>query len=201
MCSGINPQATPANLSHPTTIIFCGWMDVSQRSRYLNSFYHHYHTLYHNALIVSVFSKVGFFANTSASRRLNLHQAIASAIESDPVQDDKRKILAHVMSNGGALGFADVCQLYKDKTGRALGVKNIFFDSGLGEYTFRSSSYFLSQTFPKGPLWYPTTAIMWVVSVVLGWTMYDPGPRVESSRVRLNDLGYTDVGQKTAVHI
>jgi len=144
----------------------------------------------------SCLAKVGFFAPSSASRRLNLHQAIVSAIESDPVQDDKRKILAHVMSNGGALGFADICQLYKKKTGRALGVRNVIFDSGPDEYTFGSSFYFLSQTFPKGLLWYPTAAIMWVVSVVLRRTMYGPGPRVESSRVRLNDLEYTDVGQK-----
>ena len=171
-------------------------MGVSQRSRYLNSFFHHYHTLYPNARIISVVSKVGFFAFTSDSARLALHAPVVSAIESDPVPSEKRKVLAHVMSNGGALGFADICQLYKEKTGKKLAVKNVVFDSGPGEYTFGNTFYSLSQTFPKGPLWYPYAGVMWLVLVVLGRTMFGPGPRVETSRVRLNDLEYTDESQK-----
>ncbi|EPE32012.1 indole-diterpene biosynthesis protein PaxU [Glarea lozoyensis ATCC 20868] len=190
------PTEAPIHHSHPTTIIFCAWMGVSSRSRYLNSFYQHYHTLYPNARIISVRSQTGFFAFTSTSARLRLHEPIIAAIESDPAPAENRKIIAHVMSNGGALGFADICQLYKEKTGNKLNVGNVVFDSGPGEYTLGSAFHAFSQAFPKGLLWYPTAIFMWLVLVILGRTMFGPGPRLKSSNERLNDLNCVNENQR-----
>ncbi|TVY16698.1 hypothetical protein LARI1_G003900 [Lachnellula arida] len=193
-----NPTSatTPSDPTHPTTIIFCAWMGISPKSRYLNSFYNHYHSLYPSARIISVLSNNSFFSWTSTAARLDLHRPIVSAIETDPNPQSKRNILVHVMSNGGALGFVDTCKLYKEKTGAELKLKGIVFDSAPGQYTFSSAYYGISQNFPKGMLWYPIAAFSWVALALLGRTSLGPCVRIEGSRSALNDFEVVDENAK-----
>ncbi|CAG8971118.1 hypothetical protein HYALB_00008595 [Hymenoscyphus albidus] len=187
---------TPIDPCHPSTIIFCAWMEASPRSRYVNSFFDYYHDLYPNARIICVISRLGFFSYTSTTTRCALHEPIISAIEAGPSPNGKRNILAHVFCNGGSLAFADIRQQYKENTGRKLEIKAIVFDSGPGEYSFSYTYQAAAPTFPKGLLWYPVAGFILVAIFLLGRTKVGPYRHVEGSRRRINDLEYADEKEK-----
>lgn len=189
-------SASPPNSAHPTTIIFFAWMGISPRSKYLNSFFNHYHDLYPSARIISILSNNSFFSWTPEATRLDLHRPIVSAIETDPSPKGKSRILVHVMSNGGALGFVDTCKLYKEKTGKKLAVKGIVFDSAPGQYDFSTAYYGIAQNFPKGMLWYPVAGISWIGLTLLGRTRFGPCEKIEGSRKGLNDFALMDKSAK-----
>jgi len=187
---------TPSNPAHPSTIIFYAWMGASPKSRYLNSFYNHYHTLYPSARIISILSNYSFFVWTSTAARLDLCSAVVSAIETDPSPENKRNILVHVMSNGGVLGFVDTCKLYKEQTGKVLDVKAMVLDSAPGQYAFSSAYYAISQGFPKGILWYPVATLSWVAMSLLERTRFGPYELIDGSRSALNDFDLMDRNSK-----
>src|SRR4051812_3280284 len=92
--------SNPANTTDPTTIIFCSWMGVHPKSRYVNSFFNHYHTSYPAARILHITSLPAFFSHTSTSTRTAMFKPITGAIDSDP--STQKRILVHLISNGGA---------------------------------------------------------------------------------------------------
>jgi hypothetical protein len=144
----------------PTTIIFCQWMGVGPKSRYVKSFYNHYHTLYPSARIISIRSLTEFFLYTNTSTRRELVKPIVAAIDSDPAPE--KRILAHVISNGGTLGFLDACHVYKEQTGNVLPVKALLMDSSPSETNVVQAFNAFSHQLPKGLLWYPGAVLLWM---------------------------------------
>ncbi|TVY78357.1 hypothetical protein LSUE1_G007725 [Lachnellula suecica] len=153
------PASTAATSTHdPTTIIFCQWMGVGPKSRYVKSFYSHYHTLYPNARIITIRSPIELFLYTRTSTRRGYSRAVTDAILSDPAPE--KRILVHLLSNGGTLVFADACHVYKEQTGNILPVKAIVFDSAPGESSFGPAFNAFAVSLPKGIMWYPSAAIL-----------------------------------------
>ncbi|KAG9238921.1 hypothetical protein BJ875DRAFT_449867 [Amylocarpus encephaloides] len=190
------PSPSPIKPTHPTTILFCAWMGVSPKSRYLNTFLNHYHALYPSARILSIISDPAFFTHTFTSSRTSLFQPVISALDADPAPG--RRVLVHVLSNGGVLSFVDACVEYKKITGRVLGAESMVLDSAPGTFEFASAYYAMSMGFPKGALYYPVAAL---TSVLLGGyivakNVFGVDTLVEESRARLNDWELVDRGAK-----
>jgi len=154
------PSTSSGSGKDPTTIIFCQWMGVGPKSRYVRSFYNHYHNLYPSARIISIRSPAEFFLYTSTYTRRKLIEPIATAINGDPALE--KRILVHVISNGGTLGFLDTCHVYKEQTGNVLPVKALVMDSAPGETDFIKAFRAFSYQLPKGLLWYPGAALLWM---------------------------------------
>lgn len=144
----------------PTTIIICQWMGASPKSRGLNFIFSQHHDLFPNARIVSVRSLPAFFITTSTAARLAAIKPAVSAIEADPAEEPR--ILVHLFSNGGSLGFVDVCNLYKEATGKILPVDAVVLDSSPGQPTLKEGWTAMSLTLPKGLMWYPGAALIMV---------------------------------------
>jgi hypothetical protein len=167
-------------------------MAAHPKSRYVNSFFNHYHTLYPASRILHITSLASFFSHTRTSTRTALLKPITAAIDSDPSSD--KRILVHLISNGGVLSFLDACREYKAITGNVLPVKAIVLDSGPGKYVRKGGFYAMSQGFPKGLMYYPVAVIVYLMfiawsisSTVLGTTTI-----VDKGRAQLNDWDIVD---------
>ncbi|EPE25265.1 hypothetical protein GLAREA_01177 [Glarea lozoyensis ATCC 20868] len=186
------PTTSPASSTDPTTIIFCSWMAAHPKSRYVNLFFNHYHELYPAARIIHIASLASFFTHTLTSTRTALFKPIAATVDSD-ISPEKR-ILVHVVSNGGVLSFVDACQAYKTETGNILPLKAIVLDSAPGKFVRDDAYYAMSQGFPKGLLYYPVAAVVYAIFV--GWEIssaaFGTTTIVEKSGEKLNDWDLVD---------
>jgi hypothetical protein len=116
-----------------------------------------------------------------------MFKPITGAIDSDP--STQKRILVHLISNGGALSFVDACQEYKAVTGNVLPVKALVLDSGPGKFDREGSYYAMSQGFPKGIMYYPIAATVYLL--LFGWqisrALFGTTTLLEQSGARLND--------------
>ncbi|TVY47026.1 hypothetical protein LOCC1_G002690 [Lachnellula occidentalis] len=176
----------------PTTIIFFQWMGVGPKSRYLKSFYSHYHALYPRARIIAVQSLMEFFIYTSNETRQNLVKPVVAAINSDPAPEPRT--LVHLVSNGGSVGFTDVCHVYKEETGHVLPVKAIVLDSSPGESSFITAFHAFATALPKGLLWYPGAAlmVMWLGPWAALHAVFGRQHILDKARMYLNDWTVVD---------
>ncbi|TVY45235.1 hypothetical protein LSUB1_G001782 [Lachnellula subtilissima] len=176
----------------PSSMIFFQWMGVGPKSRYLKSFYSHYHTLYPSARIIAVQSLIEFFIYTGNETRHNLVKPVVAAINSDPAPE--KKILVHLVSNGGAVGFTDVCRLYKEETGNVLPVKAIILDSAPGESSLITGFHAFATALPKGLLWYPGAALMamWLGPWAVFRAIFGHQHILDKARMYLNDWTVVD---------
>ncbi|TVY19872.1 hypothetical protein LARI1_G001745 [Lachnellula arida] len=187
------PDASASsNNNDPTTIIFFQWMGVGPKSRYLKSFYSHYQALYPSARIIAVQSLTEFFIYTSNETRHNLVKPVVAAINSDPAPE--KKILVHLISNGGSVGFTDVCHVYKQETGNVLPVKAIVLDSAPGESSFITAFHAFATALPKGLLWYPGAALMamWLGPWAAFHAVFGRQHILDKARMYLNDWTVVD---------
>ncbi|KAE8445044.1 hypothetical protein EG329_013758 [Mollisiaceae sp. DMI_Dod_QoI] len=185
-----------ASKADPTTIIICQWMGASPKSRGLNFIYHQHHSLFPNARIISIRSLPEFFIATSTASRLSAIKPTVSAIEADPATEPR--ILVHLFSNGGSLGFVDVCSLYKNASGRILPVKAVLLDSSPGQPTLQEGWAAMSLTLPKSLLWYPGAALVLfsLAITAIGKNVFGLETLVDKTRGWLNDWTFVDKSAK-----
>lgn len=103
----------------------------------------------------------------------------------------------HVFSNGGSLGFVDVCTLYRKATGTILCVEAVVLDSAPGLPRLKEGWIAMSLSLPKGMAWYPGAVVI-LFMLALGWVQGFFGGKsiVEEMRGWLNDAEIVDRGAK-----
>jgi hypothetical protein len=167
-------------------------MGAHPRSRYVNSFFNHYHTLYPAVRILHIASLPSFFSHTRTSTRTALFKPITSAVNSD--SSPEKRILVHLVSNGGVLSFLDACREYKVKTGNVIPIKAIVLDSGPGKFGRKEAFYAMSQGFPKGVMYYPVAAIIYLI--IVAWSIssavFGTTTIVDKDRDHLNEWDIVD---------
>jgi hypothetical protein len=124
------PPGTPSDPSDPSTILLFGWMDAPARAlaKYTLTYTH----LFPSSRILLVTSSSGdFIYRTFARQFQNLSPAL-SKVRSD----EKKSLLLHSFSNGGAQHVVNLAMMYKKATGKLLPIKALVIDSapGPGEY-------------------------------------------------------------------
>ena len=171
-------------------------MGISPKSRSLNSAYNQYHTLFPHSRILTIRSLPEYFSTAGESTRRAPLKQIVSAIDSDPASE--KRILVHLLSNGGTLSFTDISEIYKKETGHVLSAKAIVFDSCPGRPTATEGWAALSLGLPKGLLWYPAAATVLLLLGVIAIGRNGLGIPTFIDRIfpKLNDWSLVDRSAK-----
>lgn len=100
----------------------------------------------------------------------------------------------HVLSNGGALSWMDVCTEYKRRTGRVLDVKALVMDSAPGDSDLKRGFTAMSTGFPKNYLWYPIAAftLLLLGSLAIAKSVFGMRTLVDVAREAMNDWELVD---------
>ena len=111
-----------------------------------------------------------WFLTTPTKTRLRTLRPALDVIEADPA-GDKKKILSHVLSNGGGLAHMDICNMYRENYGRILPIKALVTDSiPLRDVTYRQAWNAFSVGLPRGILWWPFAGVL-VAFILLFWVL------------------------------
>ncbi|KAH8590611.1 hypothetical protein B0O99DRAFT_598866 [Bisporella sp. PMI_857] len=195
---------SPRSNTDPTIIILAQWMGASPRSKLLLSIYVTYAKLYPAANIITIASRPEFFFTTPTYVRQGLFEPVVDFLrgsgERNGIGEGDREsgVLVHTFSNGGALSVVDVCSVFKEKTGRKLGIKGLVLDSAPGDPSIQETWAALSMSLPKSILWYPSAAVLCGVlfTMYLAKSLFSPETLVLQTRRLLNDPSLVDPGAK-----
>lgn len=130
----------------PTTILFFAWMGALPR--HYAKFLAYYSQMYPDARIVLVVSTpLDVFIRSYAAQQRRL-EPIVDAIRAD----SGGRLLAHLLSNGGANAFSNLLLVYKRKTGQMLPVQAVIFDSAPGQAGVRTGINAMKYSLPTHPV-------------------------------------------------
>ncbi|KAF4436460.1 DUF829-domain-containing protein [Fusarium austroafricanum] len=168
----------------PTMIILCTWMDASPK--HILKYTTGYQTLYPSATIIIISSVYpDFLYRSRAAQKACLEPTVPFLAE----DLSKARILVHLFSNGGVLGFVNLCDVFEKNTGKVLPVQSLVLDSCPGRASLSRGSAALLQNLPKQ--WYlslPMTAALYPLFFIFWlYTRLQPSDILETIRKELND--------------
>ncbi|CZT45891.1 uncharacterized protein RSE6_06248 [Rhynchosporium secalis] len=160
-----------ASPTHPTTILFCSWMNASPK--HIDYYTRTYMSLYPSARIILItINTKQFMLETEVRRRKDIAEAITALLAED---QSAQRLHVHSLSNGGAKRVYGVMGAYKTRTGKTLQVKTHIIDSSPGIPRFRRDLHALTMPFRNISLFLRLafTSIVYVavcvIYVVVNW--------------------------------
>lgn len=112
--------------THPTTILFCSWMDAAPK--HISYYTSYYTNLFPSSRIVHCTMTTNQFLLQSETRRRKDVAPAIDAIFSHSNEEDAR-LFVHCISNGGAKRLYGIAGLYQSQKNKPLPIKTIIYDS------------------------------------------------------------------------
>ncbi|RMJ01904.1 hypothetical protein CDV36_015568 [Fusarium kuroshium] len=168
----------------PTLILLFTWMDAIPK--HVSKYTAGYRRLYPGTTIITISSTYPDFLYRSRAAQKACMEPVLPFLARD---SSHAKIIVHLFSNGGGLGFVNLCGVFQKNTGMALPVQSLILDSCPGRASLSRGSAALLQNFPKQ--WYlnwPMTALLYPLFFTFWlYTRLQPSDVLETIRKELND--------------